>query len=100
MDDVWIPFNMGELCIPRAALMECHHQGRCDDDLEHWEQRIDWSKGMSADKIRDELSEYGAWDSDGLSNDKHNRQRILWIAAGNWQEEQPEGELCLSITQG
>jgi hypothetical protein len=42
---------------------------------------------IPADKIRSELSEYGAWDDDELKDDDQNRARILWIAAGNIKDE-------------
>lgn len=38
---------------------------------------------LSADDIREELSEYGAWDDDELKDNEANKQRILWIAGGH-----------------
>lgn len=85
-----ISFNYGELELPVAALEECHHQGRCDDDVEYWVDRIDWdSQTMTPDQIRSELAGHGAWDESELANDDDNRRRILWIAAGDYQEEAP-----------
>jgi len=37
--------------------------------------------------LRDELSEYGAWDGNELSNHDMNLTRILWIACGDIREE-------------
>lgn len=37
--------------------------------------------------IRAELKEYGAWDAAQLADDDANRERIVWIAAGNIAEE-------------
>ena len=86
---IYISFNHGELCLPVQALEDCHHQGACDDDVEHWHGQIDWSEQtMDADAIRSELAEDGAWDDEQLANDTDNQERILWIAAGNYQEEQ------------
>jgi len=42
---------------------------------------------IGPDAIRAELAEYGAWDDAELSDDAENRERIVWIAAGNIQEE-------------
>lgn len=36
--------------------------------------------------IRAELKEYGAWDDRELADDDANRERIVWIAAGNIRE--------------
>lgn len=84
-----VPFNYGELELPRQALEDCHHQGACDADVEHWQPLIDWrSQSMSAADIRNELREYGAWDDEELNNEIENQKRILWIAAGDWQERE------------
>lgn len=37
--------------------------------------------------IRAELKEYGTWDAEDLADAAANRERILWIAAGNIAEE-------------
>jgi len=42
---------------------------------------------IGAANLRDELYDYGAWDSDELTDDTANRQRIVWIAGGNLREE-------------
>lgn len=92
MKKEFVSFNYGELELPVQALEECHHQGRCDADVDHWHSQIDWgSQSMDAEAIRKELYEYGAWDDEQLSDVIENQKRILWIAAGNWQEEQDEG---------
>lgn len=81
-------FERGSLCLPVEALESCSHPGPCDLDVEYWEKEIDWkSQSMNAEDIKDELSEISDWD---VSDDLLNRQRILWIAAGNWQDEGAE----------
>ena len=83
-----VSFNYGELCLPVEALEACHHPGPCDWDVEYWEKEINWkSQSMDAEDIRKTLYDYSDWD---VSDDLLNRQRILWIAAGNWQEERAE----------
>lgn len=47
---------------------------------------------IPADDIKAELSEYGAWDDDELSDTEQNKIRILWIACGNIREEIAEME--------
>ena len=87
--DKYITFNRGELCLPIQALEDCHHKGACDDDVAFWHGKIDWdAQTMTADDIRAELAEYGNWDDEQLANVEDNQERILWIAAGNYQEEQ------------
>jgi len=66
------------------------HPGRCDDDIDSMLQQDDIKVQLDttdAEDIRKELSEYGAWDKEELSNDEDNRRRILWIACGNVKEE-------------
>ena len=84
-----VPFNYGELELPRQALEDCYHQGACDTDVEHWQPLIDWDgQSMGAADIRNELREHGAWDDEELNNEIENQKRILWIAAGDWQERE------------
>lgn len=83
-------FNRFEIEMPLQAIEDCHHQGACDDDVEFQEKKIDLSH-IAPDKIRSELKEYGAWDADELADEKTNRQRIIWLAAGNIQDDY-EGE--------
>ena len=84
-----IQFNFGELELPVEALEACHHQGRCDEDVEFWVDQIDWeSQNMTPAQIRSELEEHGAWDETELADDDANRERILWIAAGDYQDSQ------------
>jgi hypothetical protein len=43
---------------------------------------------MTSAQIRSELEGHGAWDETELADDDANRERILWIAAGDYQESQ------------
>ena len=87
METITIPFNYGELEIPKAALNQCYHQGQCDDDVKEWEPLIDWeSQTLTSEGIKIELSEYGAWSDDELNDEQANQERILWIAAGNFHD--------------
>lgn len=70
-----------------AAVVDCHHQGTCDEDVDFWSSRIARPEEITPEKLAAELQEYGAWDRDELSDDQANWKRLIWIAAGNIQEE-------------
>ena len=74
-------FERFSVSMPAEAVKACSHSGACDDDVEYWEARV--TIDASADDIRAELKEYGAWDADELADDEANRRRIVWIAASN-----------------
>jgi len=62
------------------------HPGNCEDDVKAFlcSGKMDRQfRKISADLIRDELKEYGAWDDEELSDTTLNKERITWIAAGN-----------------
>lgn len=67
--------------MPADAVADCSHQGQCDEDVSYWADKIARSEDVTPENLRAELKEYGAWDSDELSNDSDNWQRIVWIAA-------------------
>lgn len=72
----------------RQALEECGRPGRMDEPVAYWATRVTWNHD-TVEPLRDELRGYGAW-SDTLDTDDLDtcRQRILWIAASDWREEQ------------
>ena len=41
---------------------------------------------IGPDPIRAELADYGCWDDDELADDEANRERIVWLAAGDIKE--------------
>lgn len=82
----WATFNRFEFQMPGDAVEECHHQGACDSDVEYWQKKIDLSHISDAD-LAAELREYGAWDETELADRVANERRIIWLAAGNIQEE-------------
>lgn len=71
--------------MPDEAVDACHHQGACDADVEHWAPLI--KIDATPDAIRAELKEYGTWSAEELQDDEQNKRRIVWIAAGNIQDE-------------
>lgn len=83
-------FNRFELQMTMAQAESASHPGQCDDDVSRLlavpkiRRQLD---KIGPDKIRDELREYGAWDDAELADDDANRERIVWIAAGDIVEE-------------
>jgi folate-binding Fe-S cluster repair protein YgfZ len=79
-------FNRFELAMTEDEAHAAHHQGRCDDDVRSLSevpgirQQLD---AIDPDALHAELKEYGAWDDADLADHEQNKQRILWIAAGD-----------------
>lgn len=83
-------FNRFTVEMPAQAVVDCSHQGACDDDVAYWAPKINID--ATVDDIRAELKEYGAWDKEELADDEANKERIVWIAAGNIKEEEREAD--------
>ena len=81
-------FNRFTLDLPPEAVADCSHQGQCDADVDCWATRIERPSNLTPGKLRAELKEYGAWDADELADDAINWHRIIWLAAGNIQDEE------------
>jgi hypothetical protein len=90
---MWASFDRFEIRIALDDAMYvsqpgCDASPYIDDLLGYGDKEIGAQLDkIGPDKIREELSEYGAWDADDLSDDDENRARILWIAGGNIREE-------------
>ena len=82
--------------IPRDAIMDCTHQGRCDDDVDHWHRQVDFSH-ISDDDLAAELADCTDWD---VSDRDTNERRMLWIACGHILEEWREDNAICSIETG
>lgn len=86
-------FNRFMLNISPEDAHSGSHQGDCTADVQaladtpYIARQLDT---ISADDIRAELAEYGAWDDDQLADDQSNRERIVWIACGNVVEDMHE----------
>jgi len=81
-------FERFTLDLPDQAVPECSHSGACDQDVEFWSSRITRPAQITPEKLAAELREFGAWDVWELADDQANWQRLIWIAAGNIQEEE------------
>lgn len=65
-------------------LMGCHHQGKCDDDVKDAAPSFDVD---DYEALREHLKGYGAWEDEELEDDQENLERLLWIMAGDIQEQ-------------
>ena len=79
-------FNRFDIQLTKAQALAASYSGDCTADVlalsqvpkvRHQLDRLD------PDALRAELREYGAWSEEDLAEDEPNRQRILWIAAGD-----------------
>jgi len=83
----WATFNYLEFELPIDAVMDCHHQGACDEDVEYWQKELNLE--LPRKPMIRELLECGAWsvrELCALGNDELE-QKLIWIAAGNIQDE-------------
>tara|TARA_R100000306_G_C4352675_1_gene130978 strand:+ start:449 stop:799 length:351 start_codon:yes stop_codon:yes gene_type:complete len=70
--------------IPIEAILDCPRQGSCDESVEFWFSKIDFSHISDSD-LATELSREGTdWD---LSDREENEKRITWIASIRLREE-------------
>ena len=83
-------FDRFTLTMTKQDAAYASHAGNCDQevaDLVNSRKVTRQLDKIGPDAIRDELKEYGAWNDLQLSDDEENRQRIVWIAAGNINQE-------------
>lgn len=62
------------------------HPGQCDKDVKELSQKPYIAKQLNKldpEQVKQELSDYGAWDDQELQDHNENLQRILWIACGD-----------------
>lgn len=75
-----------ELSIPYGMESIGYHSGACDSDIEELLELQPIKaqlSGIPHQVLREELKEFGAWDSEELANHEENLARILWIACGD-----------------
>ncbi len=90
----WASFNSFELRLPGAAVAAIHQQGDNMPAVKEWAPAIraqmekdNFPNKPTPDKIRAELSEYGAWDEAELADDEANWLRLVWCAAHDVAED-------------
>lgn len=78
-----------ELNITKNDAAICSHPGPCDADIFELSNKPSIKRQLykiPPDLLASELQEYGAWDTDELTDHPQNLQRILWIACGDISE--------------
>jgi hypothetical protein len=68
------------------------HQGQCDQEVRALSEEPEIAAQLDSftpDQLRESLAEYGAWSAEDLADHDQNRQRALWIAAGDIVENLP-----------
>ena len=84
MKTLWNCGNYGnELRITRTDAAKCSLSGDNEPALKELMQKRyikKQLKTLNPDKLKKELKEYGAWDSEQLENHEENLLRWLWIS--------------------
>ncbi len=71
--------------IPRQAIQDCTAPGQdASDAVSYWITKLQFA--APADETREYLAGYGAWDTEELTDDDSNLQRLFWIICGNLRE--------------
>ena len=79
-----IAISSYEITLPLQALKDCFHGGSCDEEVNHWYKKIDWSSvGMTDQQIKYEVDGSGMSDNKTMADYKKS---ILWLAASNYFE--------------
>ena len=72
---------------PAACVEDCSHAGACDDDVEYWRKRLEFT--VPRERAIAYMREFGAWEPEELDamSDDDLAARILWIACGEIKEQ-------------
>jgi len=94
----WGGEYIGEFEISGECVLDCSHQGPCDDDVAFWLGTGKLATGnIDAEKLRKELADYGAWDDSELADHEQNLARLVWVVAGAIRDsEQPNVDFLVS----
>lgn len=87
-------FNRFIIQMTKEQALSASHPGECDEDVKALLENKKIARQLDripAEKIAAELKEFGAWDEEELKDESANRERIIWIAAGNIKEESKKG---------
>ena len=84
MKNKTVAISSYEITLPLQALKDCFHSGSCDERVNHWYNKIDWSSvGMTDQQIKYEVNGFGISDNKTMADYKKS---ILWLASGNYFE--------------
>ena len=75
-----------ELQMTRDQARRASHTGICDNDVRELSTHPKIARQLNKidpKLLRAELREYGAWDTEELTDHQQNLQRLLWLAAGD-----------------
>lgn len=100
MEKIWWTSSSGqiEFQMTLEQAQTVHHQGRCDKDVETVVKELwDEIKDIDSNVLRLNLKEYGAWNSNELSDHEANLNRLVWIAAGDICEAENKVEYQYDI---
>ncbi len=87
---MWAYFLRFRLKLTKQQSALAYHQGRCDEDVARVVAIPAVAcqlRNIDDETLRAELRETGGWDDDELHDRQANEHRIVWIAAGNINEE-------------
>lgn len=84
----WASFNHFEMLMQGSAVMDMSIPGDASMMVERHRRKVTRTKEMTPSALRKELSEYGAWNEEELRDDAANWDRIIWLAAGNINDEE------------
>lgn len=89
---MWYSTSSGniELNIPKRVALACSHAGDCQWDVNaamHEPKIKSQLNKINPKLLAADLAEYGAWNSEELSNHQDNLMRLLWIACNDLKEE-------------
>lgn len=72
----------------KQSIADCTQPGPADEAVDGWaytmRKQLD---RQDTEEIRRYLLSSGCWEEEELADDYRNRRRLLWIAAGNCEEE-------------
>ena len=84
MKNKTIAISSYEITLPLQALKDCFHSGNCNEEVNYWYNKINWSSvGMTDQQIKYEVDESGMSDNKTMADYKKS---ILWLASGNYFE--------------
>lgn len=85
-------FNRFEIQMTLDQARQCSQPGKDAEEDVNWLMTLPHirrqRKKLDPELIRQELREYGAWDTEELLDDEANWSRILWTAACDISEEE------------
>lgn len=83
-------FDRFTISISLKQAQSASHPGRCDEDVKVLLKHPSIQKQLAKippEKLAAELKEYGAWEPEELADHEMNKNRIVWLAAGQINED-------------